>query len=190
MLATISAPESCHFSSLTKIPSATEPFTASKLEYQWFPTILQACLSPCCRLCNTAQQMMNPQSQAWSPGFTHQEVLKSLSNALFLLILRFKGIIEACMSYGSSCFTYFKTDIFKKMLQPKTSQRHFSVMPDEPKQQDAIIFICRWDHQWVKVLATKHLSLILWTHMVQGEDQFTQVVLWYTHIIWRARAHI
>lgn len=35
--------QSCHFSSLTKTPSATEPFTASKSEYQWFPTILQAC---------------------------------------------------------------------------------------------------------------------------------------------------
>lgn len=35
--------QSCHFSSLTKTPSATEPFTASQSEYQWFPTILQAC---------------------------------------------------------------------------------------------------------------------------------------------------
>ena len=33
---------SCHFSSLTKTPSATEPFAASESEYQWFPTILCA----------------------------------------------------------------------------------------------------------------------------------------------------
>ena len=31
----------CHFSFLTKPPSATGPFAASELEYQWFPTILQ-----------------------------------------------------------------------------------------------------------------------------------------------------
>ncbi len=33
----------CHFSSLTKTPSATEPFAACEAEYQWFPSILQVC---------------------------------------------------------------------------------------------------------------------------------------------------
>jgi len=35
---------SCHFSSLTKTPSATGTFAASESEYQWFPTI--RCAAP------------------------------------------------------------------------------------------------------------------------------------------------
>lgn len=50
--------QSCHFSSLTKTPSATEPFTASESEYQMISNHSASLLSPWHHLCNTSIKQM------------------------------------------------------------------------------------------------------------------------------------
>ena len=131
--------QSCHFSSLTTTPSATEPFTASKSEYQWFPTILQACFH-----LDITSVIHLMQKIHISPTISMKPMLYSPDRYLnYPLMYHFyscwivKEFQSAYICYNSCCFTYLLSIRYThKTLKPeKTALGSFQL-----RQQNYIMF--------------------------------------------------